>query len=74
MDAAQQYQVVVNSEEQYSIWPAHSPPPPGWRAIGFQATRQGCLDHIQQIWIDMRPLSLRRAMDAAASSDPRRRS
>jgi MbtH protein len=72
MDVDQQYQVVVNSEEQYSIWPANSSPPQGWRAIGYQSARQSCLDHIQQIWTDMRPLSLRRAMEAAGS-DPSRR-
>jgi MbtH protein len=58
--------VVVNSEEQYSVWPADATPPPGWRGIGYQATRAECLNHVREIWTDMRPLSLRRAMEMAA--------
>jgi MbtH protein len=65
MDNGRQYQVVVNSEEQYSIWPADASPPKGWRGVGFQSTREHCLEHIREIWTDMRPLSLRRAMDSA---------
>ena len=52
--------VVVNDEEQYSVWDADRPPPAGWRATGFTGTRQECLDHIDEIWTDMRPLSVRR--------------
>jgi MbtH protein len=51
--------VVVNDEEQYSVWDADRPPPAGWRATGFTGTRQECLDHIDRIWVDMRPRSLR---------------
>ncbi len=52
--------VVVNDEEQYSVWAADVAPPAGWRAVGFTGTRQECLDHIESVWVDMRPLSLRR--------------
>jgi MbtH protein len=52
--------VVVNDEEQYSVWDADRPLPAGWRATGFTGTRQECLDHIDEVWTDMRPLSLRR--------------
>ncbi|WP_433056621.1 MbtH family protein [Dactylosporangium sp. CS-033363] len=55
------YAVVLNDEEQYSIWPAADPLPPGWRAEGFRGPRQECLDHIDRVWTDMRPASLRGA-------------
>jgi MbtH protein len=56
------YKVVVNHEEQYSIWPADRENPLGWRNEGKSGTKQECLDHIKEIWTDMRPLSLRRRM------------
>jgi MbtH protein len=56
-DAMQQ--VVVNDEEQYSLWPLGSQPPAGWRADGFAGSRQECLDHIEAVWTDMRPRSAR---------------
>jgi MbtH protein len=59
-----QYQVVVDSEEQYSIWLGDAPPQ-AWRGVGFQPTWEHCLEHIQEIWTDMRPLSLWRAMHFA---------
>ncbi|MCK2217012.1 MbtH family NRPS accessory protein [Actinomadura sp. ATCC 31491] len=58
-----QYKVVVNDEEQYSIWFAGRPLPQGWRETGFEGSKQSCLDHIEQVWTDMRPRSLREAMD-----------
>lgn len=57
-----QYIVVVNHEEQYSIWPAHKEPPPGWRPVGEAASKAECLTAIGELWTDMRPLSLRRSM------------
>ncbi|RVX38942.1 MbtH protein [Nonomuraea polychroma] len=51
--------VVVNHEEQYSVWPADRELPPGWRATGFAGTREECLAHIETVWTDMRPLSVR---------------
>ncbi|MFD9942793.1 MbtH family protein [Nonomuraea sp. NPDC059023] len=57
-----QYKVVVNDEEQYSIWFAERPLPGGWREAGFEGEKQSCLDHIEQVWTDMRPRSLREAM------------
>lgn len=59
------YRVVLNQEEQYSIWPADRDLPLGWSAEGFEGIKQECLDHIEEIWKDMRPLSLRQAMDRA---------
>jgi MbtH protein len=60
------YRVVVNDEEQYSIWLADREVPAGWRAEGTEGARQDCLARIGEIWTDMRPLSLRRRMEQAA--------
>lgn len=57
------YVVVVNHEEQYSIWPADRELPPGWRAEGKRGPKAECLAHIETVWTDMRPASLRRQMD-----------
>lgn len=59
------YIVVLNHEEQYSIWPADRDLPLGWRGDGFTGTKAECLAHIDEVWTDMRPLSLRQAMEAA---------
>jgi MbtH protein len=67
LDDKQTYQVVVNDEEQYSIWPADRDLPAGWRADGTEGTRADCLAHIGEVWTDMRPLSLRRRMAEAAA-------
>jgi MbtH protein len=56
------YQVVLNDEEQYSIWPADRELPLGWRAEGKTGTKAECLEHIDEVWTDMRPLSLRKRM------------
>ena len=60
------YQVVRNDEEQYSIWPQDRELPAGWYAEGTSGSRAECLAHIDVIWTDMRPLSLRKQMDEAA--------
>lgn len=64
-----EYQVVINEEERYSIWPTYKEIPAGWRQIGFSGTKQTCLDHISEVWTDMRPASLRRSMEAEQSGD-----
>lgn len=61
------FRVVVNDEEQYSIWPDYKAIPAGWREVGVSGSKQECLDHIEKVWTDMRPLSLRRHMDAQAT-------
>ncbi|MBO4207988.1 MbtH family protein [Micromonospora echinofusca] len=58
------YRVVRNDEEQFSIWRADRDLPTGWYAEGTSGSRQDCLDHIGQIWTDLRPASLRRRMTA----------
>jgi uncharacterized protein YbdZ (MbtH family) len=57
------YTVVVNHEDQYSIWPANRDPPLGWNAIGKAGRKSECLEYIESVWKDMRPLSLRRHME-----------
>jgi MbtH protein len=59
-DDATVYAVVINYEEQYSIWPNHKPLPRGWSAVGKQGTKADCLKYIDEVWTDMRPASLRR--------------
>ena len=56
-----QYIVVINHEEQYSIWPAGQAVPAGWQAVKEQrGSKEACLAYINQVWTDMRPLSLRK--------------
>jgi MbtH protein len=54
------FTVVVNHEEQHSVWPVGRDVPAGWREIGVRGTRAECLAHIAQVWTDLRPLSVRR--------------
>lgn len=61
------YKVVINHEEQYSIWPEDRDVPPGWNEVGKSGTRSECLEYIREVWTDMRPLSLRKAMDEQSS-------
>lgn len=56
------YKVVVNHEEQYSIWPVERENPIGWRDVGKSGSKAECLDHIKEVWTDMRPRSLREKM------------
>ena len=65
-DDKSEYVVVMNHEEQYSLWPAFKEIPAGWSATGKRGSRQECLDWIEEVWTDMRPLSLRKAMEEAA--------
>ncbi len=66
MDDDRVYKVVVNHEEQYSIWFADQEPPRGWREVGRTGPKAECLAYIIEVWADMRPLSLRRHMEDAA--------
>lgn len=61
------YNVVVNHEEQYSIWPVDRENPLGWRSVGKSGLKQECLDYIKDVWTDMRPLSLRKHMAEVAT-------
>ena len=61
------YKVVVNDEGQYSIWDAYRPNPDGWRDAPMSGSKSECLAYIKEVWIDMRPLSLRNKMEKLAS-------
>jgi MbtH protein len=63
-DSTITYEVLVNDEEQYSIWPQAKPVPDGWKAVGVSGTKAECLAYIEEVWTDMRPRSLREAMEA----------
>lgn len=67
MSTDDHYLVVINHEEQYSVWFADREIPAGWRAEGKTGSREECLDHIESVWTDMRPLSLRQRMAGQAS-------
>lgn len=66
------YAVVVNDEEQYSIWLADREVPAGWRREGKIGKKAECLAHISEVWTDMRPLSLRKWEAEHASGGPSR--
>lgn len=57
------YKVLVNHEEQYSLWPANRENPLGWRDVGMSGSKAECLAYIKEVWTDMRPLSLRKKME-----------
>ena len=65
-----QYRVVKNHEEQFSIWPVGRELPLGWESSGFDGSKQSCLEHIETVWTDMRPLSLRKQMEALKNEPP----
>jgi MbtH protein len=60
------YKVVVNHEDQYSIWPVDRENALGWTDEGKSGTKEECLAHIKEVWTDMRPLSLRKKMEKMA--------
>ncbi len=64
-EASAAFAVVLNHEEQYSVWPQDWDLPAGWRAEGYAGSKADCLAHIEEVWTDMRPLSARRAGGSA---------
>jgi MbtH protein len=62
------FNVVINHEEQYSIWPHYKQIPNGWTTVGKSGNKRECLAYIDQVWTDMRPLSLRQHMQAQAQA------
>lgn len=63
------YKVVVNHEEQYSIWAADRENALGWRDAGKTGLKSECLEYIKEVWTDMRPLSLRKKMEEVSSTN-----
>jgi MbtH protein len=70
MDAYSRFVAVVNDEEQHSIWPVDLDVPAGWRVLGEPGSKDDCLRHVESVWPDIRPLSLRRSL-AARRADGR---
>jgi uncharacterized protein YbdZ (MbtH family) len=64
------YKVVMNHEEQYSIWPDYKEIPRGWTHVGKTGSKAECLAYIKEVWTDMRPLSLRKKMEEFARNPP----
>lgn len=64
-DADGRFSVVVNDEEQHSLWPAFAEVPAGWRVVFGEAGRAECLEYVEKNWTDLRPKSLREAMAAS---------
>jgi MbtH protein len=62
------YKVVINLEEQYSIWPADREIPTGWEPVGKEGAKSECLAYIGEVWTDMRPLSVRKQMEKTENS------
>jgi MbtH protein len=69
-DDMRRYTVVMNHEEQYSIWPSGEQLPAGWHSVGKEGLKAECLEYIDQVWVDMRPLSLRIKMDVQRTDSP----
>lgn len=66
-DADGRYLVLVNDEDQHSLWPAFAAVPAGWRTVFGEDTREACLAYVETNWTDLRPRTLRERMDAAAA-------
>lgn len=63
------YKVLVNDEEQYSLWPDFKQIPLGWRDTGTQGSKEICLNYVNEVWTDMRPKSLREAMEKSVKKN-----
>jgi MbtH protein len=68
MDDDARYQVLVNDEEQYSLWLADQDIPAGWRPVGKEGSKAECMEYVDEVWTDMRPRSLREQMDGAGQN------
>jgi uncharacterized protein YbdZ (MbtH family) len=60
--------VLVNDENQHSLWPTFADVPAGWRKVFGEASRAECLDYVNENWTDLRPQSLRDAMESDSAS------
>lgn len=65
MDSSEM-KVLINDEEQYSLWPTYLTTPSGWRDTGVAGSKEECLEYVKESWTDMRPKSLRKQMEGAA--------
>ena len=68
-DLVQHYIVLMNEEEQYSLWPSHKEVPRGWRDVGVVGTKQECLEYVEKVWTDITPLSVRKGLAEMRAAD-----
>jgi MbtH protein len=68
-DEEGRFLVLVNDEDQHSLWPVFADVPAGWRIVFGEDSRQRCLDYVEEKWTDMRPRTLRESMAADSVSD-----
>lgn len=61
------YTVLMNDEEQYSLWPSHKDIPAGWQSVGVTGTKAECMEYVDKVWTDITPLSVRRRMAQQAA-------
>ena len=71
-ESSEEYLVVINGEEQYSIWPSYKPVPKGWKQVDKPGSKEQCLEYIEKNWTDMRPLSLRKQMQKISDDEAAR--
>jgi MbtH protein len=59
------YIVLINDEEQYSLWLSHKDIPAGWRNVGISGTKAECMEYVDKVWTDITPLSVRKRLQQA---------
>jgi MbtH protein len=69
MDSEFEYAVVVNDEEQYSIWPTYRSIPKGWKEVGVRGAKPECLEYIESVWLDITPKSVRESIREQRASE-----
>lgn len=66
-DTGAHYMVLVNDEEQYSLWHTSKALPNGWRDVGVYGSKEDCLAHVERVWTDITPLSVRKRLESMRS-------
>jgi MbtH protein len=72
-DSTPDFIVLINDEEQYSLWSSSIPVPDGWRVVHGPAAKQACLDYVDEVWKDLTPRSVRLRLEEVAERDKSRR-
>lgn len=65
-DSFRTYIVLINEEEQYSLWPSHKSIPEGWRSVGVTGSKAECVEYVDKVWTDITPLSVRKRLAQSA--------
>ena len=61
-DRSEAFVVLINDEEQHSLWPAQKSIPAGWRIVGPRGSKAECLEYVERVWTDITPLTVRKRM------------